>query len=696
MTADTGVEVVPQPGLPPVPPEEATELLEYVVDREPVDVPQPTEPPPAPLPAPVLPAPPAGDLPPAPAPTLPLEPSPAPVPAVPATPVTGPAAAAPVATPAPATTTPAPAAATAPPPAPPAAAGAPAPAAADPVALPASLAASPLTSDDLAADLRNILSGAASTPGTSAAAPESEPAVPDPGRPMPDKPNEQAIFDKIAQSMEYANSFDLGNVDLRRRFDQFDRQDDARRSPTTTAPMSAAQSVAAPAVDEAALFRRSVPFGSLSSVPLTGGCVTGIGALTPGPERSVPMYDTGEHVQAGGDLYPDQLNVNGVLFSYGQIVAMGDLYNDVNDLRSASASELNALKALIAEDTKHYTGGGGSGVSNKRWNDATSKRYLELAEENYAHFSPPTVLGMTDSTSRPTNRSEWERYHEQAIEEMRTLVAASPNASVAPFGPLTTNAFGDHFLTDAFAAGHLVNKEVVMSRVRAAFYSSGTTTTSAGADFLKRLAAACWARTPVRNVFSPLEQYDGVLGIKHFNFDTVGMFQKLLEGIAEQAPAKVVNLPLKALHDHLNEVGVEVTNDAGDAPWHLKGDGHLAETTTLPIMKRAVQQSIDNILSPEILVSEADRGPLSISSHPALLARVWQHVPYPTAAGRAQAVAALTTYTDLASPVLLNAAAEVIEKQAPFIAQELIDRKIVRHEDGPDYEWNGSAWQKRR
>ena len=674
MSTDTGTEVLPQPGVLPAPPEEPTE---YVVDREPVDLPQPAEPA-EPGPAPV--------------------PTPAPLPGPAAPPLDAPAAPAAQAAPAPATppppaTVPAPAGVPVPPAPATAAAPDPAPASGEPVSLPASLASSPLTTDDLAADLRNILSGSAPPdPGP----PVEQPPVADPGRPLPESKNEQAIFDKIAQSMQYANSFDLGSVDLRNRFNQFDRQADARRAPARTAPRVSAPSEAAPAADQTEMFWRSLPPGALSGVPLVDGCRTGVAALSV-PEHSVPMYDTGEHVQAGGDLYPDQLPVNGVLFSYGQVMAMGDLYDDVSDLRSAQPAELNALKALIVEDTNHYTGRGGNGVSNQRWNDATDKRYLALADVNYAHFSPPSVLKMTDATSQPDNRQAWERYHEQAIAEMRSIVAANPNSSPAPFGPLTTNAFGDHFLTDAFAAGHLVNKEVVMERVRSAFYSGGTTLSSAGTAFLGRLAAACWARKPVRDVFSPLEQFEGsLLGLKHFNFDTENMFRRLLVGIAEQAPSKVLNLPLKALHDHLNEVGVEVANDAGDEPWPLKGDGHLAGTRTLPIMKRAVQQSVDNILSPEILVSEAPRGPLSLSTHPALLARVWKHVPQPTAAGRAQALAALATYTDLGSTVLLNKAAEVIEKQAPFIAGELIDNRIVRHEDGADFEWNGSAWARRR
>jgi uncharacterized protein YycO len=38
--------------------------------------------------------------------------------------------------------------------------------------------------------------------------------------------NEHAIFDKISQSMQYANSYDLGSIDLENRFESFDREMD--------------------------------------------------------------------------------------------------------------------------------------------------------------------------------------------------------------------------------------------------------------------------------------------------------------------------------------------------------------------------------------------------------------------------------------------------------------------------------------
>ena len=136
------------------------------------------------------------------------------------------------------------------------------------------------------------------------------------------------------------------------------------------------------------------------------------------------------------------------------------------------------------------------------------------------------------------------------------------------------------------------------------------------------------------------------------------------------------------LHDHLNKVGVEVTNANGDGPWKLFGDGYMDSAKTLPIMRKAVQQSVDNILGPDILVSQAPTGPFSQQdSHPDLLARVWKFVPTPTAAGRAQVTKAIDDYTALGSATLLNAAAELLNNQAKLMATELIKRKFLKHED---------------
>lgn len=56
--------------------------------------------------------------------------------------------------------------------------------------------------------------------------------------PQPQTENPHAIFDKIAQNMAYANSFDLGTISLEQRFDEFDDLLDAQESKALTVKSS--------------------------------------------------------------------------------------------------------------------------------------------------------------------------------------------------------------------------------------------------------------------------------------------------------------------------------------------------------------------------------------------------------------------------------------------------------------------------
>ena len=55
------------------------------------------------------------------------------------------------------------------------------------------------------------------------------------------------------------------------------------------------------------------------------------------------------------------------------------------------------------------------------------------------------------------HKSEWEKIHKMAL----SLAQQGKNKEA-----LLQAAFGDHYLTDAFAAGHLFNKRDVMERLR--------------------------------------------------------------------------------------------------------------------------------------------------------------------------------------------------------------------------------------
>jgi len=375
-----------------------------------------------------------------------------------------------------------------------------------------------------------------------------------------------------------------------------------------------------------------------------------------------PLWAAGEHVEIADDLYHDQLLVGqspGVAFSYGELVAMADLYASADLMMDASAAELTQIKQLLGRSTAYYRGGKADRSlkpTDTQWNDATGGRYIELAFDNDDHFTP-------------RNRTAWEDYHRRAIEEARKLAASSPGVSSLPVWPLILNAFGDHFLTDAFSAGHLIDKEAMIAAFKANFFSGGSLT-DAGEAFFDRVADAAFTGE-VEDKFSVLEDAGypvckwGWCLKWHPNIDTTHAFYKLLIQAAEEEPDKVAGFAVMALHDRLNEEGIDVVNAAGESGWHLPGDAHL-DARTLGIMRTAVQQSIADINDPAIL-----QPGYSIEQ---AFADVWRYTPQPTAAEQQRLQGLTREYTDPTSHIFSTAAAGVIHDELDSLISVLIAR----------------------
>ena len=504
--------------------------------------------------------------------------------------------------------------------------------------------------------------------------------------------------------MSLANAYDLGTVELENRFAEFDRQDDRKRkggNGAGTAP-PAAQAAPAPA-----------PSAPAAPAPRMADFMADLDAIrTQPPPQAIsrPFYDTGEHVLAGNGLYAERLRAGkgqAVWLSYGQVIALGDLYDTVDDLMNADPAELNRLKTLVARSTAYYEGKRANralDVSNDEWDAATQGRYLKLAEGNYEHFSPPIVaMGGGVKTVHGDNRSQWEIYHRRAIQDAQDQ-ALKQKQTGSPFfeSALLINAFGDHFLTDAFASGHLINKEAMIARFKSAFFKGGDLS-DAGEKFFERVADKAWVGK-VAEQFSKLETVDypsvhvpwylgvlpGLLPIAgrdlpvpiHPSINSASRFASVLKEAAKQQPERVGNLIVKALHDYLNEHGIEVTNNAGDGTWVAPGDGTLTVGTgaltpadlakNLAIMRRAVQQSIDDINSPSILVSNLNFQPL--------FEGVWRHVPRLTAASQRQMTGLIADYTDPNSPRLVQAAADIVTEQLKSFIKLLIDEHKLKPE----------------
>ena len=132
---------------------------------------------------------------------------------------------------------------------------------------------------------------------------------------------------------------------------------------------------------------------------------------------------------------------------------------------------------------------------------------------------------------------------------------------------------------------------------------------------------------------------------------------------ATQEPDKVANFVVLALHDRLNRDGTEVTNGAGDGTWELTGDEYL-NPKSLEIMRKAVQQSVDNIGDPSILAGKLDFEPY--------FERVWRSVPRPTATSKTLLTSLVREYTNPASVVLSTAAAEIIRERVNSLISVLL------------------------
>jgi len=501
--------------------------------------------------------------------------------------------------------------------------------------------------------------------------------------------------------MEYANAYDLGTVELENRFADFDRQADQRRQNAALKKTDRDLPRTLPPAEPP----RTVPAAYARAA--TSDFIADLDAIKSGSNQnqlSRPFYDTGEHVLAGNGVYADMLRVGKgqtVRLSYGQVIALADLYDTVDDLLDADPAELNRLKTLVVRSTAFYDAKRANprlDVSNADWDNATQGRYLKLAEANYEHFSPPIVaMGSGLRTVKGNNRSQWESYHRRAIEAaQQDYLGQSGRVDDIFFErPLIINAFGDHFLTDAFAAGHLINKEVMIDRFRSNFYD-GSSLKPAANKFFERVADTAW-KGDLAAKFSKLEGVEfpsvhvpwwvglipGGLPVAgrdvtvpvHPDIDSASRFATLLKEAAKQQPERVGNLLVKALHDFLNDNGIEVTNAGGDGTWMLPGDGSLVIgkgrltppnlAKNLGIMRKAVQQSIDDINSPSIRASNLNFQPFFDG--------VWRYVPRLTPASQQQMTALIRDYTDPGSATLVRAAADIVTGQVDSFIKVLIE-----------------------
>jgi hypothetical protein len=201
----------------------------------------------------------------------------------------------------------------------------------------------------------------------------------------------------------------------------------------------------------------------------------------------------------------------------GQVIALGgDFYGSPEALAGANPKEIEELTGAIGQEARGELSGS---ELNAKYQEITlryrprDESYIELAKKNEPHFTPG-------------NRAEWQRLHQEALQ-----LARDPKLTAQGFNKaLLYDAFGCHFLTDAFAAGHLFNKRDLEVAIRGYLLTQ-----------------------PARPSNPEMSAYYGLV----------------------EAKGAMDLLVLKNIHDRLNLEGVEVTNGKGMA-WRTYGDARLS------------------------------------------------------------------------------------------------------------------------
>ena len=119
------------------------------------------------------------------------------------------------------------------------------------------------------------------------------------------------------------------------------------------------------------------------------------------------------------------------------------------DLINADPGELTEIREIREEREGKLPGG----QANERYQKLTQK-YIALGKRPKEN----TFIGMAKVNAphfTPTNRAESKKLHKQALQAARAAGKDPDKQDMA----LLTDTFGGHFLTDAFASGHLFDKQ---------------------------------------------------------------------------------------------------------------------------------------------------------------------------------------------------------------------------------------------
>lgn len=310
--------------------------------------------------------------------------------------------------------------------------------------------------------------------------------------------------------------------------------------------------------------------------------------------RAQVVLTHGDFTTLSGDFFdPRDVDENGKPIPDSLFRLMHKPSSDLGKQPGTQDELLCALKEHNTGDPRFAAGGQWAGiVFSDAVKEAVTSRYLKLAAKNDEHFQEPRAGARGPlAGNRKSGGGSYRELHENAI-----LAAHSAKVDGKPVSDaMAHEAAAQHFLTDAFAAGH--------SRTpRGSIRSHWQAKYPLFFDNLKKAIAhetAIWMNANITNGATVLGGVQDITG---------SILTKVEEATADLPPFGFDDVVSLVVHDVDNERGLWVKNDLGDS-WQTFGDGSYGKGDTAKYTEKAVAlgcHDINNAYALDATVSPAE------------------------------------------------------------------------------------------
>jgi hypothetical protein len=268
-----------------------------------------------------------------------------------------------------------------------------------------------------------------------------------------------------------------------------------------------------------------------------------------------------EYTRKGLTLtHGDLVMLSGDHFTEAEIFWLWDNPSPDPGKKTGTQDELICVlkQEVGGSDARFQPGGPFAGITFSEEVEAKVKeRYYALANENTTHFADPGKAGFGVAGYPPGSAGA--TYHET---HERAIIGAYRAGSKGddPDRWLSLEATGEHFLTDAFSAGHLTTKRAAITDWWDRMYPNF------GRQFVDKVSHDMAVK-----INDDATWLSGAITISMFEDNVRDQIMDKLKGKPLPTVATIVSL---MTHAYDNEYGLWVTNDLGWR-WYAFGDSKL-------------------------------------------------------------------------------------------------------------------------